>query len=274
MSIEARDAGYFVAFAPNIVCKEEYPIDYVAFKKRHSKWTQGNLEFIKQYTRKIAKSSMHWYEKMDIALFTYNLPLTAIFAFFIFVNLTVAPVLGVDLGKVYAVWMLVPTVIFFFSPMLNDFITWSFRLNFLRTLVYTVSVVMLYGSMLTTSLISATMGLFGKKARFIVTPKSSQKVTLGFALRFQWKEFALSTALLIISLVFHRGILPVLLIVATGYASVVLLFFSNLQYSAKQTEEIDRETMEISLSVNRLFLYNREREKERMQRRKRAFESK
>ncbi len=274
LSIEARDAGYFVAFAPNIVCKEEYPIDYVAFKKRHSKWTQGNLEFIKQYTRKIAKSSMHWYEKMDIALFTYNLPLTAIFAFFIFVNLTVAPVLGVDLGKVYAVWMLVPTVIFFFSPMLNDFITWSFRLNFLRTLVYTVSVVMLYGSMLTTSLISATMGLFGKKARFIVTPKSSQKVTLGFALRFQWKEFALSTALLIISLVFHRGILPVLLIVATGYASVVLLFFSNLQYSAKQTEEIDRETMEISLSVNRLFLYNRDREKERMQRRKRAFESK
>ena len=84
LSIEARNAGYYVAFAPNIVCREEYPIDYVAFKKRHSKWTQGNLEFIKKYTGKIAQSRMKWFEKMDIVLFTYNLPLTAVFAFFIF----------------------------------------------------------------------------------------------------------------------------------------------------------------------------------------------
>lgn len=81
LSIECRNIGYYVAFAPNIICEEEYPIDYVAFKKRHSKWTQGNLEFIKKYTRKIVKSKMKWYEKLDIVLFTYNLPLTAIFAF-------------------------------------------------------------------------------------------------------------------------------------------------------------------------------------------------
>lgn len=261
LSIEARNTGEFVAFAPNIVCREEYPIDYVAFKKRHSKWTQGNLEFIKRYTGKIMRSKMHWFEKMDIALFTYNLPLTAIFAFFIFANLTIAPVLGVDLGRVYAPWMLIPTVIFFFSPMLNDFITWTFRLNFLRTLVYSFSVIMLYGSMLTTSLVSATLGIFGKKARFIVTPKSSRKITLGFALKFQWKEFLFSTILLLISLAFHRAVLPVFLIIVTGYASIVLLFFSNVRYSAEETRRIDRETMEISLSINKLFSYNRLREK-------------
>ena len=270
LSIEARGSGYFVAFAPNIVCREEYPIDYVAFKKRHSKWTQGNLEFIKKYTGRISRSKMKWYEKMDIALFTYNLPLTAVFAFFIFLNLTFAPVLGIDLGSVYAIWMLVPTVIFFFSPMLNDFITWAFRLNPLRTLVYTVSVVMLYGSMLTTSLISATMGIFGKKARFIVTPKSSKKIGLGFALKFQWKEIALSTVLLVLSLIFQRGILPVALIVFTGYSSILLLFFSNVRYSAAETERIDEETTEISLSINRLFAYNRERESVRARGVKRA----
>lgn len=270
LSIEARGSGYYVAFAPNIVCREEYPIDYVAFKKRHSKWTQGNLEFIKKYTGNIARSKMKWYEKMDIALFTYNLPLTAVFAFFIFLNLTFAPVLGIDLGSVYAVWMIVPTIIFFFSPMLNDFITWAFRLNPLRTLVYTVSVVMLYGSMLTTSLISATLGIFGKKARFIVTPKSSRRIGLGFALKFQWKEIVFSTVLLILSLIFQRGILPVALIVFTGYSSILLLFFSNVRYSAAETERIDEQTTEISLSVNRLFAYNRERESARMRGVKRA----
>ena len=260
LSIEARNAGYYVAFAPNIVCREEYPIDYVAFKKRHSKWTQGNLEFIKKYTGKISTSKMRWFEKMDIVLFTYNLPLTAVFAFFIFANLMIAPLLGVELGRVYALWMIIPTVIFFFSPMLNDFITWAFRLNPLRTLVYTLSVVVLYGSMLTTSLISATKGIFGKKARFIVTPKSSQKISFLFALRFQWRELAFSTALLLVSLLFQRGILPVVLIVLTGYASVGLLFLSNIRFTEEETERADKETERISLKLNELFVYNRQRE--------------
>ena len=260
LSIEARNTGYCVAFAPNIVCREEYPIDYVAFKKRHSKWTQGNLEFIKKYTGQIARSKMRWFEKMDIVLFTYNLPLTAVFAFFIFVNLMIAPLLGINLGRVYALWMIIPTIIFFFSPMLNDFITWAFRLNPLRTLIYTFSVIILYGSMLTTSLISATKGIFGKKAKFIVTPKSSQDVGVLFALRFQWRELVFSTILLAISLIFQRGALPVALIVLTGYASVGLLFFSNIRYSERETKKIDEETEKISLEINQLFAYNRQSE--------------
>ena len=257
LSIEARGQGYYVAFAPNIVCREEYPIDYVAFKKRHSKWTQGNLEFIKKYSGKIARSKMKWFEKMDIVLFTYNLPLTALFAFFIFINLMIAPLLSIDLGRAYAIWMIVPTVIFFFSPMLNDFITWAFRLNPLRTLLYTVSVIMLYGSMLTTSLVSATKGIFGKKARFIVTPKSSQKIGIGFALKFQWREIVLSTVLLLISLLFQGGILPVFLIVATGYSSIILLFFSNKRYTEAETARIDKLTADISFSLNPLYRYGK-----------------
>ncbi len=268
LSIEAREYGYYVAFAPNIVCREEYPVDYVAFKKRHSKWTQGNLEFIKKYTGKIARSKMKWYEKMDIVLFTYNLPLTAIFAFFIFANLMIAPLLRIDIGAVYALWMIVPTIIFFFSPMLNDFITWAFRLNPLRTIVYTFSVIMLYGSMLTTSLISATLGIFGKKAKFIVTPKSSREIGWGFALKFQWKEIVFSTLLLAISILFHRGILPVALIIITGYSSIALLFFSNIRYSEAEIERSDRETAEISLKINELFAYNQEREAKRLPKRR------
>jgi len=260
LSIEARSAGYYVAFAPNIICREEYPVDYVAFKKRHSKWTQGNLEFIKKYTGRIAQSKMRWFEKMDIVLFTYNLPLTAVFAFFIFANLLIAPLLRLNLGAVYAPWMIIPTVIFFFSPMLNDFITWAFRLNPLRTLLYTVSVVMLYGSMLTTSLVSATLGIFGKKAKFIVTPKSSKKTTLGFALKFQWKELAFSTLLLVLSLIFHGGVLPVLLIVVTGYSSLALLFFSNIQYTEAETERIDEKTVGLTLRNNKIFRYQQAKE--------------
>ena len=257
LSIEARELEYYVAFAPNIICKEEYPIDYVAFKKRHSKWTQGNLEFIKRYTKKIVRSKMTWYEKMDIVLFTYNLPLTAIFAFFIFMNLMFAPLLSIDLGAVYALWMSIPTIIFFFSPMLNDFITWAFRLNPLRTIAYTFFVIVLYGSMLTTSLISALLGMFGKKAKFIVTPKSTKKISLRFALRFQLPEIIFSTLLLGLSFLFQRSVLPVILIVTTGYFSIILLFFSNRTYTGEQTKKIDQKTSKISYSTNMLIKYNR-----------------
>ncbi len=255
LSIEARGSGYYVAFAPNIICEEEYPIDYVAFKKRHSKWTQGNLEFIKRYTGKIAKSKMKWYEKMDIVLFTYNLPLTAIFAFFIFSNLVFAPLLNINLGRVYALWMIIPTIIFFFSPMLNDFLTWAFRLNPLRNLVYFICVIILYGSMLTTSLISAVLGMFGKKAKFIVTPKSSQKITFGFMLKFQWQEYVFSTILLILALLFNKSLLPVILIVITGYLSGFLIFFSNKTYTDEQVKKIDAKTSSISLNINKTFQY-------------------
>lgn len=251
LSIEARDKDYFVAFAPNIICEEEYPIDYVAFKKRHSKWTQGNLEFIKKYTKKIINSKMKWYEKWDIVLFTYNLPLTAIFAFFILTNLIIAPLLNINLGACYPLWMIIPTTIFFFSPMLNDIITYTFRLNIFKNLFYLINVIILYGSMLTTSLMSAILGIFGKKAKFIVTPKTSKKIDLKFALKFQWAELLFSTILLLISIYF-KNTLSIILILFTGYFSILLMFFSNIVYSGSQVEKIDKESKTITLKLNKL----------------------
>ena len=253
LSIEMRNKGYVVAFAPDIVCEEEYPVDYAAFKKRHSKWTQGNLEFIKKYTGKIFRSRMRWFEKLDIILFTYNLPLTAIFAFYIILNIVILPVIGVDVGRVYPLWMIVPTVVFFFSPMLNDVFTWLFRINLFRFLFYLLCVVVLYGSMLFTSLVSALLGMFGKKAKFIVTPKDSQKMGFIRALRIQWKELVFSTVLVVVSLVFVQTFLPVILIAATGYLSFALLFFANKKYSAEQTRRIDARTFAVSAKQNGLY---------------------
>ncbi|MGH7237191.1 MAG: glycosyltransferase, partial [Candidatus Saccharimonadales bacterium] len=117
-SIEARHRGYFVAFAPDILCEEEYPVSYLAFKKRHSKWTQGNMEFIKRYTGRILRARMAWFEKLDIVLFTYSLPLTAFFALYVVINVIVLPMLHYRV--VYPTWLLIPTVVFLLAPMLND----------------------------------------------------------------------------------------------------------------------------------------------------------
>ena len=206
------------------------------------------------------RSKMTWYEKMDIVLFTYNLPLTAIFVIFIFANLVFAPMLGINLGAVYKWWMLTPTIIFFFAPMFNDILTWGVRLNPKYFIMYFFCVIVLYGSMLTTSLISAFLGMIGKKAKFIVTPKTACKTTFWFALHFQLPEFIFSSFLLALSIlmtVFFSGsyIFAVFLILITGYLSLFLLFFSNKTYSNEEQIRYDDNIKSKTLKINRSYQY-------------------
>lgn len=224
-SIEARNKGYYVAFAPNIICEEEYPVDYIAFKKRHSKWTQGNFEFIKNYTKKIIVADMNWYEKMDIFLFTYNLPLQALFSFYIIMNIVIFPVLGYNLH--YPIWLLIPTIIFFFAPMMNDFISWFTKIKKTKLLHYMLVTFLLYGSMLYQSIKASFLALVGKKAVFIVTPKTTCKITLLNAIKLNVEEIFFAMITLIISLIFKNSILPVILIAIPALSSVYLTLYSN-----------------------------------------------
>lgn len=187
--------------------------------------------------------------------------MTAVFAFFIFLNLVFAPLLGINLGAVYKLWMIIPTIIFFFSPMLNDFIVWTTKFNPLRNLAYFVGVIILYGSMLTTSLISALLGMCGKKAKFIVTPKTAAKITFWQAVKFQKNEIIFSSVLLTIGLIMHN-VLSVILIISTGYLSLFLLFLSNKTYNEAQIAKIDAQSSKISLTTNRTYIYTEMKDEE------------
>jgi cellulose synthase/poly-beta-1,6-N-acetylglucosamine synthase-like glycosyltransferase len=223
-SIEARNKGYFVAFAPDILCEEEYPINYLAFKKRHSKWTQGNMEFIKRYTARILRSNMTWFEKMDIVLFTYNLPLTAFFALYIVINVIMLPLLGYNIS--YPVWLIIPTALFLLAPMLNDIIFYRRDIRPLKMFWYLVHTFLLYGSMFFVSLKSSTKSIFGKSV-FLVTPKNNTRTSLGEALKANRGELIFAVIMLAIPLAIVHSPLPTLLIVLPAITSVYLSMMAN-----------------------------------------------
>lgn len=223
-SIEARSQGFYAVFALDIVCEEEYPVNYLAFKKRHSKWTQGNMEFIKKYTTRIARSPMRWFEKLDIVLFTYNLPLTAFFALYVVFNVIVLPLLGYHIQ--YPVWLIAPTLLFLAAPMLNDIIFYFKKKNPLHMALYLVHTMFLYGSMFFVSLKSSLKSMFGRSV-FLVTPKNQQTISFKEALTSNWGEILFSMALLAISIACDRSALPTLLIVVPGLLSVYLTLLSN-----------------------------------------------
>ncbi|MGF7229257.1 MAG: glycosyltransferase family 2 protein [Candidatus Saccharibacteria bacterium] len=224
LSIKARNAGYLVLFAPDIVCEEEYPVDYLAFKKRHSKWTQGNMEFIKKFTGVIITSPMKWFEKLDIILFTYSLPLTVFFSFYLIINVVALPML--DYSIVYPMWMVVPTALFLLAPMLNDFFFYVRKRRFDYLLQYLFKTSLLYGSMFYTSLRASTKSLFGTST-FIVTPKTGRHIRWRAAVRANLHEIVFVCVLLAATLMLDRSPLPCILMIVSGLASVYLTSMSN-----------------------------------------------
>lgn len=223
-SIEARNKGYYVAFAPDIICEEEYPIDYLAFKKRHSKWTQGNMEFIKKYTWRIFTSRMSWFEKLDIILFTYSLPLTFFFAFYVVINVAILPLMNYNVT--YPVWLLIPTGVFLIAPMLNDIIFYFGKKNIFALGWYLLHSMMLYGSMMFVSLKASLKSAFGKSV-FLVTPKDSQRVSFWNALHLNRGELLFGISIIAVSILINDSPLPTLMIAIPGVLSVYLSMMAN-----------------------------------------------
>lgn len=218
-AIDARCAGYRTDFAADITCEEEFPPDYYAFKKRHRKWTEGNMEFIRRYTRRILFSrGMHWYERLDIVLFTYSLPLTGLFSFYVAVNAILFPFIGFRYE--YPLWMLVPTVTCLLAPMLNDALTWR-KAPKGKLLSYMLHSVALFGSMFFVSLFASVRTMFFSSV-FHVTPKNAAKTGLKTALRHNAAELTAAGLLTFIVELASGSVLPVILIVAPTLFAVYL----------------------------------------------------
>jgi cellulose synthase/poly-beta-1,6-N-acetylglucosamine synthase-like glycosyltransferase len=208
-SIAARRAGFMTAFAPDILCEEEYPVDFTAFKRRHGKWTEGNMEFIRKNTWKILIGKMTWYEKLDIVLFTYSLPLTALFSLYVVINAIIFPAIGYTFR--YPLWMLAPTFLFLIAPMLNDIVTYWKKMEKGSLLSYLLHSTLLYGSMYFVSLRASFKSALGKSV-FHVTPKNSTAVRFREAIRLSAGELVFGIVLAASVIGVAGSILPVILL--------------------------------------------------------------
>jgi cellulose synthase/poly-beta-1,6-N-acetylglucosamine synthase-like glycosyltransferase len=226
-SIEARDAGYYTTFAPDILCQEEYPVDYLAFKKRHTKWTQGNVEFIKRYTGRIIRSRLTWFEKLDILLFAYSLPLTFFFFTYVAINVVLLPL--ARYGVRYPAWLLLPTLISLVAPMLNDILYHARKVTPRHLGKYLLHSMLLYGSLCCVTLKASLVASFGR-AVFYVTPKHSRHVSLPNAIRLNYQEIIFALGLCAISLLVNSSLLPVILIAIPAVMSVYLTRLANREH--------------------------------------------
>lgn len=252
-SVEVREKNYLSIFAPNIVCEEEFPINYAAFKKRHRKWMQGNLEFMKKYFKKVSVGKAKWFEKMDVYLFTYNLPIVGIIVFGLLINFLVLPILGVKQWELFNWRFNVVWAVIFFSPLFNDIFTYALRMNPFKLIWFLFWTTILYGSMFLTTVVVVFSGLFGKKAMFIVTPKDNYKFKFLDIFRLQWRELLLTVIMVTISLLIFNSILPAIMVGVPATFSIFLIFFSNIEYTPKKMKRVDEQSHELINSLTRFI---------------------
>jgi cellulose synthase/poly-beta-1,6-N-acetylglucosamine synthase-like glycosyltransferase len=218
-AIDALVGGFRTEFAADIRCEEEFPVDYFAFKKRHRKWTEGNMEFIRTYTRRILFSrKLRWYEKLDIILFTYSLPLTGVFSLYVVTNAILFPF--IKFSYEFPLWMLIPTVACLVAPTINDILTWR-RAPKGKLLSYLLHSVALFGSMFFVSLFASVRTMF-KGSIFTVTPKTADQVGLRAAFSHNVPELIAAAVLAVVVELASGSILPVILLIVPTMFTVYL----------------------------------------------------
>lgn len=236
-AISVKKAGYKTAFAMDITCEEEFPPDYAAFKKRHKKWTEGNMEFIRNLTGPILfTKSLTWYEKLDIVLFTYSLPLTGLFSLYVIINAIVFPLMSFQYR--YPLWMLVPTIVFLMAPMVNDVLTYR-RSHKLKLLSYLAHSIALFGSMYFISVMASMKTVIGKSV-FHVTPKVARDTSFKSAIWHNRLELCAGTVLTAVVTYAAGSVLPVILLVVPAVFSVYL-FVMN---AGDQQNDDDKHTLQ------------------------------
>lgn len=220
-SILAKKRGFDISFSRLITCEEEFPIDYRSFKIRHYKWTLGNFELMRKFSKEIfLTKQLKWFEKIDVFLFTYNLPLTFVFFNFLVINILILPLLGCPAQ--YPLWLLIPTVIFLFSPMFNDIIILFPMYKFWKMIKYCLLMFLLYGSLFWISLYAAILSFFGKKAYFYVTPKTYLKLKRIDKIKNNWQEISFGMILLFVTLIVNHSCWPSILIVIPSLSGYFL----------------------------------------------------
>ena len=226
-AIDVKNSGYDVLYAPNIVCEEEFPLDYLCLKKRQAKWVQGNVEFMKKYNADIKNSKMTWYEKLDIRLSHYNLPIIPMLSFFIVMNTVIIGALGFDVGG-YSLALIFMMVVFLISPLIPDFFVHKRKVKGVKLIGYAALNFIVYASLVPMMICTVTLALFGKKAKFIVTPKEERKLTVKDALLGCYDSLVFALIIGILTYATYFSVMPTLLLVGCCALAPIAVLAANV----------------------------------------------
>ena len=231
-AVDVKNSGYRVLYAPNVLCEEEFPVNYLCLKKRQAKWVQGNVEFMKKYNRSITESKMTWYEKLDVRLSHYNLPIIPMLSCGIVLNTVLIGALGVDVSG-YSLALVLLMVVFLISPLIPDFFVHSGKQSPWKLLGYALLNFVVYASLVPMMIGTVTLALFGRKAKFIVTPKEEKRISVKEAFRGSIDSLLFAALVGILTWSTYFSLLPTFLLVSCSALAPLAILVANVAVKNK-----------------------------------------
>lgn len=236
-AIDVKNNGFRVLYAPNIECKEEFPINYLCLKKRQAKWVQGNVEFMKNYHGDITNSKMTWYEKLDVMLSHYNLPIIPMLSFFIIINTVAIGLMNYNISG-YSLAIVGLMLLFLISPLIPDFFVHDTKRQPLKLIGYALLNFVVYASLVPMMIATVTLALLGKKAKFIVTPKEEKKITLKEAMLGSYDSILFACIIGMFTYVSYFSLLPTFFLVLSCALAPIAIFLANFPARHKRTKVV------------------------------------
>lgn len=235
MAVKIKDNGFEIIYAPDILCYEEFPIDYVSLKKRQCKWTQGNLEYMRKFDKEINNSSMTWFEKLDIKLSHYSLPIVPILSFLLTLCTITLGFLGYPVIK-YSLFIYTAMIVFLCSPLLPDLFVYKKTKNVFLLIPYYLTNICTYASLAPMMLKTIFLGILGKKAVFVVTPKNSNKYHFKDIIKYTYDSLIFATVISVLCYLACGSILPVIFITVGCLASPFIILLSNIPVKEEEVK--------------------------------------
>ena len=238
-AVDIKNAGYEIIYAPDIECTEEFPVNYVSLKKRQCKWTQGNLEYMRKYDGDINKSDMKWFEKLDLKLSHYSLPVVPMLGFMLMLCTIALGFAGYTSIK-YSLIVYSIMLLFLCSPLIPDVLVYCKGRKIWLLIPYFIVNIAAYASLSPMMISTIIKGCCGKKASFIVTPKTGKKFSLKEAAVYSWDSVAFATAMCILAVAACGSVLPVIFVAAGCLAAPAIVMLSNIPAKKPRAQKPQR----------------------------------
>jgi GT2 family glycosyltransferase len=225
-SFEARIAGYRIAYDHDLVCEEDYPVDYHAFRTQHTKIVEGTTEFLRNYWRRIIRSRLSVAEKLDLLLEQLTFPLLATAgAVLMLANLLLAALGGT---ADQPLWAIAVTGLCAAAPLLPETVRVVRQRGLVAGGTFLAMASALYGSTLIVTLRATAKVIFGGAAVFRVTPKTERRAGRWGTLVALWLELAVTVAAVWVALALTGSLIPALPVAGAAIAALAFASFGAL----------------------------------------------
>jgi Glycosyltransferase like family 2 len=219
-SLEVHRAGYRIAYAPEIVCTEDYPVDYAAFRSQHRKLVEGTTEFVRRSWRRIVGSRMRWYEKLDLLFEQLMIPFGAVVGLALLAAGVTLFAAGDDVRA--PLWVAAVTALSIAAPLLPEGARLLRREGLGSSVRFLVLATALYGSVLVLTVRAAAKVLLGRGATFRVTPKTRGAGGRFAVARMLRAELGVVAAAVVFGVFVLGSVVPVLALIGPTLAALYI----------------------------------------------------